>query len=312
MADPFSLNFRLRLRVVPSVSIAETLGEEEEPAQESLEELWPLGARDEHGESRMDAQAYAERVFGGPSRARAPRQAPPLHLTHRDRPLAGEPGCVESAACPVCLETVPDVEFAPASACGHRCCVTCATTHLQVFVTESRWPPLCAVCRDPLTLDYSLDVMRRSGADTVRLEQLCIMREHMNVVYCSNASCASPLDHVPGSQTGAEMVVCPLCNQKTCSLCNAQWHPDSASCEVAGRDGEDACLVNLAAENRWKRCPGCRTYAEKELGCNHCVCICGTHFCFRCGTPYLSTQRDTPTSNMYGQPGCDCNLFEDM
>mmetsp|Transcript_12605 Transcript_12605/g.29433 ORF Transcript_12605/g.29433 Transcript_12605/m.29433 type:complete len:158 (-) Transcript_12605:428-901(-) len=32
-----------------------------------------------------------------------------------------------------------------------------------------------------------------------------------------------------------------------------------------------------------KKCPGCKTPIEKNEGCNHMSCTCGTDFCWLCG-----------------------------
>ncbi|KAI8883511.1 hypothetical protein K501DRAFT_184309, partial [Backusella circina FSU 941] len=45
--------------------------------------------------------------------------------------------------------------------------------------------------------------------------------------------------------------------------------------------------VMLTAEKEnWSRCPTCKHMVEKNNGCNHITCRCGTQFCYRCGSLY--------------------------
>lgn len=32
-----------------------------------------------------------------------------------------------------------------------------------------------------------------------------------------------------------------------------------------------------------KRCPKCKAWVEKNKGCNHIICVCGSNFCYVCG-----------------------------
>lgn len=39
----------------------------------------------------------------------------------------------------------------------------------------------------------------------------------------------------------------------------------------------------LVHSRRFKQCPECRRWVEKEDGCNHMICVCSAKFCYRCG-----------------------------
>ncbi|GAB1311338.1 hypothetical protein MFIFM68171_01548 [Madurella fahalii] len=53
------------------------------------------------------------------------------------------------------------------------------------------------------------------------------------------------------------------------------------------RVSNDERFWRLSREMGWKRCPDCKRWVEKTDGCNHIACICGCHFCYRCGrAPY--------------------------
>lgn len=80
---------------------------------------------------------------------------------------------------------------------------------------------------------------------------------------------------------------------------------------VGGKEGDgEGALTDLAVAEGWRRCPGCSTLCSKEIGCNHCVCMCFTRFCFHCGEKYIRKERTgAPNENAHGLPGCSCSLF---
>ncbi|KAJ2978061.1 hypothetical protein NQ176_g4026 [Zarea fungicola] len=43
------------------------------------------------------------------------------------------------------------------------------------------------------------------------------------------------------------------------------------------------CTFATAKDSTAKECPGCTTLTEKQGGCNHITCPCGTHWCYVCG-----------------------------
>ena len=45
----------------------------------------------------------------------------------------------------------------------------------------------------------------------------------------------------------------------------------------------DLQILQIARENAWKRCPGCRMMVQKASGCFYITCSCGTRFCYDCG-----------------------------
>jgi len=47
---------------------------------------------------------------------------------------------------------------------------------------------------------------------------------------------------------------------------------------------------------QYKKCPFCKFWVEKTVGCNHMTCRCGKMFCYKCGGNYTN---------------CKCNGFYD-
>lgn len=67
-------------------------------------------------------------------------------------------------------------------------------------------------------------------------------------------------------------------NHEFCSNCNQAWHGDS-SCE------EDKEIKDFATYSGIipKKCPNCKVWTEKNMGCNHMVCkLCSYDWCWLC------------------------------
>lgn len=62
--------------------------------------------------------------------------------------------------------------------------------------------------------------------------------------------------------------VCESCKLYFCVDCKS-WHTTDQLCEKLDKS--------------LKRCPKCGVPVEKSIGCNHIQCICGAHWCFKCG-----------------------------
>ncbi|XP_026398129.1 E3 ubiquitin-protein ligase dbl4-like [Papaver somniferum] len=56
------------------------------------------------------------------------------------------------------------------------------------------------------------------------------------------------------------------------------------------RGDQDKLLVQLAEKKKWKKCPGCKYYVERTMGCLHIICRCGSEFCYGCGATWSDTR----------------------
>ena len=54
---------------------------------------------------------------------------------------------------------------------------------------------------------------------------------------------------------------------------------------ILGKDEKqlDKLFFNFARGSKFKQCPFCKNWVEKNEGCNHIACRCGNHFCYFCG-----------------------------
>ncbi|KAH7882297.1 hypothetical protein F5I97DRAFT_1817067 [Phlebopus sp. FC_14] len=127
--------------------------------------------------------------------------------------------------------------------------------------------------------------------------------ESMEHHYCPNPRCSAlvQLDEDPDEP----MATCPSCGEAMCVACKALWHEDLTCEEYMAlpedeRSPEDQLVFMLAKAKKWRRCPACSRLVELVHGCNHITCLCGTHFCFKCGSRW-----DVRARKCTRKPSCD-------
>jgi hypothetical protein len=105
--------------------------------------------------------------------------------------------------------------------------------------------------------------------------------------YCPNVKCiGSNGFQLDTTQLG---VICPYknCGQTWCTQCKIFPFHDNLSCGQAKRlsleKNKNDPNVKYIIENT-QFCPKCDRSVEKNEGCDHMHCVCGTYFCFVCGT----------------------------
>jgi len=83
---------------------------------------------------------------------------------------------------------------------------------------------------------------------------------------------------------------CPVCKKRYCLACKIDYHSGS-TCEqyqawsVANGTADDL-FTDFVVGHKFKKCPGCQRWVEKDEGCDHMTCRCGYEFCYRCGGKY--------------------------
>jgi E3 ubiquitin-protein ligase RNF144 len=95
--------------------------------------------------------------------------------------------------------------------------------------------------------------------------------------YCPFKDCSAMLlDENEGVEDIRESE-CPFCHRLFCARCHVPWHP-GIGCEeyqklnVDERGSDDLVVRELANQKKWRRCPTCKFYVEKNGGCLHITC----------------------------------------
>ncbi|KAL7770938.1 hypothetical protein CFE70_000878 [Pyrenophora teres f. teres 0-1] len=79
--------------------------------------------------------------------------------------------------------------------------------------------------------------------------------------YCSNSECGR---FIAPCYIAAGEATCPRCKTRTCTMCNSPQHEGDCPADT----GLEA-ILDLGAENQWRRCFSCRSMVSIERGCNH-------------------------------------------
>ncbi|KAJ6259631.1 hypothetical protein Dda_5269 [Drechslerella dactyloides] len=176
------------------------------------------------------------------------------------RPQAKALNCfAEQITCGVCTDYVP-ATLSVRCPCGHVYCRACLR-HLAVMATkdESMYPVKC--CKQEVTLDTLINVLPAAECQ----EYMDAGEEYSTAdrVYCTNKAC---LKFIPSDRSDGYRAVCAVCGTRVCAVCKETEHL-SSPCRTTDLGTE--AVLNLAAENGWRRCYRCSQMIELRQGCNH-------------------------------------------
>ncbi|KAJ6486832.1 hypothetical protein C8R45DRAFT_996149 [Mycena sanguinolenta] len=140
----------------------------------------------------------------------------------------------------------------------------------------------------------------------------------LNLIYCPHKGCDETFDAddvapaPSGVKHAATLVQCPRCRGSLCKSCKAIWHENLTCAQyqalpLTERAPEDVAFANLAAQEKWRRCPKCSAMVELKFGCNHITCICKHHFCYTCGADFEHTNGKYRCTG-----GMGCKVWEEQ
>ena len=101
------------------------------------------------------------------------------------------------------------------------------------------------------------------------------------------SSCPTPgCEYMFFFEPGAINFLCPLCGKNYCLNCKDEWHR-GMTCQQY-KDSRDVNKLDnqffqFVKGAKFKMCPKCKFWVEKNQGCNHMKCRCGADFCYLCG-----------------------------
>ncbi|KAK3372569.1 hypothetical protein B0H63DRAFT_301283 [Podospora didyma] len=197
--------------------------------------------------------------------------------------------------------------------CRHFHCDACFRTNCKISLRTMPFRPV-RCCGPPVpTSELRRHLVFTQDELTLYREKLTEFNLRDDLLYCWDPKCSAFIPpalrtSVPREAmamatrtTGGTSALCRKCKTKTCMACRAKFHfgPCNPASVVAAarRSSAPAQLLSLSViEQRfkalskrmgWKPCPACKRMVEKMEGCNHIICTCGCHFCYRCGkAPY--------------------------
>ena len=204
-------------------------------------------------------------------------------------------------SCIFCIEDFDENEIInPALDCTKHAHGKCLSTYIEHELNNNRFPIKCPLCTDA----YSHDINYKIIYDCLILndkEKLAIKLENMSLNRLSETNpdevsfCPTPgCSYMCFYDINEYHLDCPLCKKSYCLKCKTEWHQD-ITCEEYQQNKKyeenmteedklnEKKFEDYVRGNRCKQCPKCKRWVEKNRGCDHITCPCGTHFCYKCG-----------------------------
>ncbi|UJR15731.1 hypothetical protein I4U23_002666 [Adineta vaga] len=180
-------------------------------------------------------------------------------------------------------ETIPMTAL---KACAHWLCNQCWKQYLENSIKSIKivlcpeWN--CCSIVDVGTI-LSLVNVRCMNIYERNIEK-CLVNLSRSHVKCPSKSCSN-IVQVIGS--GIDHVRC-RCGHEFCFHCRKDPHfPATCSAyrlymDEAHRNGDFISDYNAITQIKGRNCISCNNFIEKNGGCNHMTCRCGTEFCWTC------------------------------
>ena len=172
-------------------------------------------------------------------------------------------------ACKICFERLAPVELIYLN-CGCLYCVECLNAHFRSgLANKANYPPVCCGPIDIAAVQGFLDIENLIRYHNV-LDEFAADRP----IYCANKECEKGfIGDAAHADTEEDqgMVICPECALETCAKCQElrDAHVDNEGVLECPDSLELAEVKEMADQEKWRQCPGCRHLVEKIDGCNH-------------------------------------------
>eukprot|EP01125_Pyxidicula_operculata_P012128 TRINITY_DN397_c2_g1_i7.p1 TRINITY_DN397_c2_g1~~TRINITY_DN397_c2_g1_i7.p1 ORF type:complete len:558 (+),score=140.50 TRINITY_DN397_c2_g1_i7:117-1790(+) len=191
--------------------------------------------------------------------------------------------------CSICMESY-DIDFMQQlMTCSHEYCRDCLKIYYESEINEKRLPIKCPKCKTDVTdLDLQLILEPKLIEKYEKFSLEAVLEKNPNMfVNCLTTDCEYKVFRDTKDSPDFK---CPLCQKRYCLNCRVPYH-SGFNCEQYQEWSIENGLADDKFEEfiKWKRCqkcPGCRQYVEKNKGCNHMSCRCGSEFCYVCGGDY--------------------------
>ncbi|XP_057419025.1 E3 ubiquitin-protein ligase RSL1-like [Lotus japonicus] len=196
---------------------------------------------------------------------------PPINPSTKRRKLQrGESSNDAPFVCEICTDTKTTKDSFSITGCSHAYCSDCVATYVATMVEKNVIYFGCPVpgCSGRLTPENCCVILPAEMLDRWlrALYEATIKQSHK--LYCPFADCSALL--VNDRWKKVRKSECPYCRRLFCAQCKVPWH-GSINCNKFQMLNKDE-LVNLAEDNKWKKCPHCNIYVEKIGGCQYMQC----------------------------------------
>jgi hypothetical protein len=144
----------------------------------------------------------------------------------------------------------------------HFYCRECLANFFEYTIgDESLYPPKC--CDHEILFDNVKTLLDDKLVARYAEKKIEYDTEPSKRTYCSGSNCST---FVPETGIQDEVVTCPDCGKRTCTICKEAAHRGDCP-----KDEDTQSLLELADNEGWQRCYNteCHRVVALTIGCNH-------------------------------------------
>lgn len=208
--------------------------------------------------------------------------------------------------CDLCIEEMTEEEKKRNDIlCGHLFCSDCYLNYFKDKINNNKVGKIMCMqhkCAYELEKDFIISHLNENQTLINKYEKFKLRSDlynDPNVKFCPIKDCDSY-----AIKEGDNKYVTCLEGHKFCFVCCKDWH-GKKNCQ----DEIDVDFKKWKKNKIIKKCPNCKMWTEKNLGCNHMTCAeCKYQWCWLCGGKYTEGHYEAGGS-CYGLQFSNSNLF---
>lgn len=185
----------------------------------------------------------------------------------------------EEIECPICYEKAKEYKVLQ---CKDKFCIDCLKDHIKTQVFPLKCPnPSCIETISPMMVKELMDEEFYKKYEERSLNNL-IEKEPDIFSCCPTPGCGYifvfDIQEDPHFR-------CEKCRKHYCLKCKCEYHKNLTCIQYTRNrvTNPDEIFIQFAMGKKFKQCPGCKRWIEKNEGCLHMKCLCGFDFCYECG-----------------------------
>ena len=201
------------------------------------------------------------------------------------------------STCIFCIEEFDEDEIInPQLECNKHVHGKCFADYIENELNNNHFPIKCPLCSDKVRHEINYKtisdclILNDKEKTVIKLENISLNRlsetNPDEISFCPTPGC----QYICYYDANVYHLDCPLCKKSYCLKCKTEWHKNQTCQEYQEFHNmtydekiNQKKFDDYVKGNKCKQCPTCKRWVEKNKGCDHISCLCGTHFCYRCG-----------------------------
>lgn len=178
--------------------------------------------------------------------------------------------------------------------CGHIFHKNCLVESFKNNISTNAFPIRCPSddCKREASEGDLRVILSREMFDKYQKHTLkAYADEHGDSIsWCPTANCGYMFFF---EKEDEERFECLECRKEYCLNCRVEWHKDMTCKEYkisSTTSEDDEKFISFVKGKKFKQCPKCKFWVEKNEGCDHMTCKCKFEFCYKCGGVYMKCE----------------------